>query len=219
MEFERVKGMVLDKLEQDLHPSLYYHNVEHTLDVMASVDQLAAGEGVNGTDLAMLKTAALFHDAGYLWAYDDNEHLACSYARKSLPAFHYSGQQIDAVCRLIMATAIPQEPDDQLGMILCDADLDYIGRDDFFSIANKLHMEWTKNHDRVIDSREWYTRQYLFFLEHDYFTASARKLRDEKKKKNKVKIEKLLAIYDDPRSIEEFARVLAANPAFKSFHQ
>lgn len=205
MNYTAVEQRILSKLENELSPSLHYHNFEHTLDVLRSVEQISAMEGVNGDELVLIKTAALFHDAGYLWAYDDNEPLACSLARKVLPDFHFGPSQVDTICQLIMATQIPQDPKSKLAMILCDADLDYIGRDDFFPIAHKLFREWTENHERVIESREWYTRQFFFMRDHEYFTDSARSLRNFKKRQNLGKIEQLLSVFEHPSNFEAYA--------------
>ncbi len=209
MNYTEVKRLVLSKLKEELSPSLHYHNYEHTLDVLRSVRKLADMEGVKGKELVLLKTAALFHDSGYLWAYDDNEALACSYAKEVLPGFGYEEEQIGDISQMIMATKVPQQPADKLEMILCDADLDYIGRDDFFPIARKLFLEWTENHDRVFEAREWYARQFLFFRDHVYFTDAARTLREEKKVRNLGKIEQLLSAFDDHLSIDEYARIIS----------
>jgi predicted metal-dependent HD superfamily phosphohydrolase len=208
MNYQEVKRQVLSKLKNELSPSLHYHNYAHTLDVIRSVEKLSAMEAVNGNEVILVQTAALFHDAGYLWAYDDNEQLACSYARELLPGFGYSSDQIETISQMIMATQIPQQPGDQLAMILCDADLDYIGRDDFFPIARKLYLEWSENNERVFEAREWYARQFLFFRDHQYFTRSAKALRQEKKIQNLGKIEQLLSVFDDIKNIEEHARML-----------
>ena len=41
-----------------------------------------------------------------------------------------------------MATEIPQNPKTHLEMIMCDADLDYLGRYDFETISNNLYTEF-----------------------------------------------------------------------------
>lgn len=40
-----------------------------------------------------------------------------------------------------MATKIPQSPNNLLEQIICDADPDYLGRDDFWKISNNLYHE------------------------------------------------------------------------------
>ena len=73
---------------------------------------------------------------------------------------------------MIMATKIPQSPATLPEMIICDADLDYLGRDDFESISNTLKTEFLiygiiKDHD------EWDRLQVSFFNSHQYFTKTS----------------------------------------------
>ncbi len=61
-----LEELVLEKLEQGLPKNLYYHNVKHTVDVYTQVELIGRAEGVSKEDLLLLRTAALFHDAGHL---------------------------------------------------------------------------------------------------------------------------------------------------------
>jgi uncharacterized protein len=192
MDFEKAKSFVIPRLKKELKPSLYYHNFQHTLDVCQSAENLAMLEGVNGEDRVMLKTAALYHDTGFLWQYDNNEALACDFARETLPRFDYQERHISRICELIMATQIPQLPGSHLEMIMCDADLDYIGRQDFFITALRLHREWSENSQKKIPFKDWYQNQLRFVQEHEYFTQTANKLRNERKKINLLQIRELL---------------------------
>lgn len=196
MDFNSLKDLVLDKLKKELKPSLYYHNYQHTIDVCESVDRLAEMENIRGEELVLLQTAALFHDTGFIWRYDNNEELACQYARELLPKFNYSIDQTDYICSMIMATQIPQTPRDLMGMVLCDADLDYIGRGDFFITALRLHREWSENSNRKITFKDWYLKQQSFIIQHEYFTESAKTLRNEKKQHNLSQVKELLNLLD-----------------------
>lgn len=196
MEFSLAKEFVLKKLTGELKPSLYYHNIQHTIDVCRSVETLAIMEKVNEEELTMLLTAALYHDTGFIWAYDNNEPMACRFAQETLPRFGYTESQIETVCRLIMATSMPQQPDTLLEKILCDADLDYIGREDFFITALRLHREWSENSARKMTFRHWYEKQREFVENHEFFTRSARLLRNEKKKKNLSQVRELLDLIE-----------------------
>ncbi len=201
MDFARVKEFVLQKLSKELKPSLYYHNAQHTIDVCRSVETLAIMEKVSEEELLLLLTAAVYHDAGFIWSYDNNEALACRFARDTLPGFGYSPGQVELICQLIESTTMPQQPQTLLEEILCDADLDYIGRDDFFITALRLHREWSENSLRKITFREWYERQRDFVETHGFFTRSARLLRDEKKKKNLSQVRELLDLIDSSADI------------------
>lgn len=187
MQFEQVYTFIMEKLENDLPTYVRYHNAQHTKDVMASADHLAEKEGVGEEDLMLLKTAALFHDTGFLQQMVGHEEISCEIARKHLPHFDYSPDQIDRICRIIMATRLPQTPEDKLGEILCDADLSYLGEDDYIRQSQKLFHE-LRTHNLVNTQEEWVVRQIEFLNQHKYFTETARKDHDIAKQKIIAKI-------------------------------
>ena len=141
MDPQAARSFILSELRDGLPTDRSYHSFEHTLDVYASTVTIAEEEGVSGEDMDLLKTAALYHDSGFLREPEDHEHGGCRVAREHLPHFGYSDEQVERVCEMIMATKIPQQPKNRLSEILCDADLDYLGRNDFFSIGDVLFKE------------------------------------------------------------------------------
>ena len=108
MDFEAAKDFVLNKLRNELNEQLTYHSPNHTLDVIEAVERLAAMEGVNGDDVTLLKTAALFHDIGFLKTYDGHEKASVNIAYKILPEFGYSEEDIKKIEGMINSTEIPQ---------------------------------------------------------------------------------------------------------------
>lgn len=168
---------ILAKLRQGLPKERTYHSFSHTLDVYRTVVAIAMEEGVEGEDLDLLRTAALYHDSGFLVQDHDHEEASCALARESLPQFGYAVAQIDRVCRMIMATKIPQQPHDLLSRILCDADLDYLGRADFFRIGSTLFSEF-KHYGVVNNERAWNELQVRFLEKHKYFTDTSRAMRE-----------------------------------------
>ncbi len=181
IDFEGAKKFILDKLKNELPPELQYHNFEHTLDVLESAERLALLEKENGHDLLLLKTAALFHDSGMLIQYGDHEEASGVITRQYLPDFGYSKPDIEIINRMILSTKLPQSASTRLEKILCDADLDYLGRDDFYMIAHRLRYEWGQLNIFPTTLYEWYRLQLSFLTNHDYYTPSAISLRQEKK--------------------------------------
>lgn len=180
MKFNEVKKFILNKLKSELPRHLSYHSVEHVKDVYKSCKIIAKGEGVKGDDLTLLLTAALFHDSGFLIQQKDHENISCEIAKKFLPKYDYSKEQITSICTMIEATRIPQTPTSKLGEILADADLDYLGRDDFFTIGNNLYDELCMY--GILDNEDDWNRLQIRFLEnHHYFTKTAIALRQDKK--------------------------------------
>lgn len=193
MNFEALKQFVIGKLSNELNKDLTYHCVEHTMDVLESVDRLGKMEGILNDDICLLKTAALFHDLGFVDVYDGHEEASIVLASNTLPAYGYSAKSIEIISNLIRATKIPQSPQNHLEEILADADLDYLGRDDLFIIGQRLQYEW-KKYGKISTLREWHEKQLAFIKNHKYFTKSAIKLRENKKQENIGELELLLCV-------------------------
>jgi uncharacterized protein len=175
--------IILDKLKNELPSQVYYHTIEHTLDVYNCTEIIAKKEGVNASNLKLLLVAAIYHDTGYLLQNTDHEQCSCQIARKYLSQYHYTKEEIDAICDIIMATKIPQNPKSHLEEIICDADLDYLGRDDFFKIGNNLYKELVA-FGKLITVEEWNSEQESFMKKHHYFTETSINCRQSQKEKN-----------------------------------
>ena len=180
MQFNDAKKFILKKLKKELPKHLSYHSVEHITDVYNSAKTIAKHEKIKAEDLKLLLTAALFHDSGFLEGQKEHEKLSCSIAKEYLPGFDYNEEQINKICGMIMATNIPQSPKNLLEEILCDADLDYLGRNDFFIIGDRLFSE-LRMYGMINDEMDWNRLQVRFLETHHYFTKTAIKLRKEKK--------------------------------------
>jgi len=191
IQFHDLQELVFDILEKGLSPDLSYHNLKHTIDVVTEVELIGWAEGISDEDLLILKTAALFHDIGHTVEYDNHEFHGTEIARQILPKFNYSGEQIDQICRLIMVTKMPPTPANLLEEIMCDSDLDYLGRIDFIPVSNTLYEE-LKIRDKVGTLNDWNKLQLSFISNHQYFTNTARKLREVNKQSQIERIRKLI---------------------------
>lgn len=172
--------MIFDKLEKELPAHLTYHNRYHTADVMQAAEIIAGNENIPEKEKELLLTAALFHDTGFLKKRAGHELESCNIAQYYLPLYGYTPDEIEQVSTLIMATKLPQSPQEKLGEILCDADLDYLGRDDFFTLSDRLFAE-LKAEGLIRDEEEWNREQADFMGKHQYFTTSQVKLRQPAK--------------------------------------
>ena len=183
MQFEQVYLFLIGKLEKGLPAFLVYHNIGHTKDVVEAAEKLALPENVSGDDLVLLKTAALFHDAGYMQDHVEHEELSCKIASKYLPDFGYTPQQIDVVCNLIRQTKLPGTPSDLLGQILCDADLYYLGKEHYSVYSKNLYQEF-KKFGTVKTKSEWVLMQIDFLSTHRFYTKTAIEDCELQKEKN-----------------------------------
>ena len=190
MDFEIARKAILQKLKESLPEELYYHSLEHTLNVEKSAILFAELEGISGIDLILLRTAVLFHDSGYIIRPTENEDYAIHLAREILPEYGYTPSEILRITELIDATKHDTEPRTLLEQIICDADHDYLGRPNYHSIADKLRLELA-HHGKVMEDAEWIQFQ-LDYLEHKhvYYTNSAINIRERGKQ---LRIEELKA--------------------------
>lgn len=184
MNISLVEKQVYELLDT-LPAFLHYHNKRHTEYVVAAALYLCDREQVSGDERALVKTAALLHDTGFTKLPDGNGHEAESnaIARQLLPAAGYSEQQIALVCRMILATQMPQSPHHHLEEILCDADLYYLGTQDFFTISQQLYHELLEG-NKVSSPEQWYQQQVNFLSSHRYFTKTAQQLLEMHKQIN-----------------------------------
>ncbi|MCE7858874.1 MAG: HD domain-containing protein [Chloroflexi bacterium CFX2] len=130
--FEEAWAYALHRLENGLSPKLLYHSVSHTRDdVVPGVSRLAAMEGIEGIELSLLITAAWFHDLGFVKQPQYHELISVRIATEVLPDYGFAYDQVETVKWAILATALPQKPQNLLEAILTDADLDVLGREDY----------------------------------------------------------------------------------------
>ena len=188
IDFEKWKQKVFSMLSSHLSPMLTYHTIEHTMDVIEQCERLALAEGIkDGEELLPLRLASLYHDTGFLYVYHNHEEKSCEIVQEHLQGEGLGSDTMSLICSLIMVTKIPQTPKTHLEEIICDADLDYLGRDDFECISNKLRKEFFA-FGFVRNEEEWNDVQIRFIESHRYFTKTAQHTRTEKKEQHLQKL-------------------------------
>ncbi len=180
VQFTDMQEIILERLERELPEYLYYHNVKHTVDVVTEVELIGWAEGLTDEEILLLKTAGLFHDVGHVIAYDNHEFHGTVIAREFLPKYGYNEDQINIICETIMATKLPPQPKGILQEIICDSDLDYLGRSDMIPVSNTLYKE-LKEQNKIGTLNDWNKLQVKFITHHQYFTKTARSLREVNK--------------------------------------
>jgi uncharacterized protein len=174
-------------------PELEYHNYAHTMDVVQAAQHIGTSEKISEHEMAILLTAATLHDSGYIKTRNGHEEESCRIADALLSEQGVSKADIDTVCSLIMATKVPQSPTDKLAKIICDADLDYLGRDDFFEIGHRVYLEF-RRFGIVKDEIEWNKMQINFLEHHKYFTKTSIENRHPKKMEHLTKLKEMVGI-------------------------
>ncbi len=185
--FARVKASVFDVLPEDLT----YHNIDHTKLVMANSIALGKHADLIENDLRILYAAAILHDTGYGKKYNANEGVAAMLASKLLPDFGFSQDEIDQINSMILATNLIITPSNVLEIYLIDADMAYLGQDDFLDWSNRLRKEWEAHGKFKGTDEEWIKGQIDFLTAFHYYSDEAIALFEEGKQNNLKKLKAL----------------------------
>jgi class 3 adenylate cyclase len=182
IDFEHMRRDIINRLKALLPEEVVYHDIAHTLNVEKAAIRFAKLEGVSEVDILLLRTAVLYHDAGFILQYHSNEEFAVTMAMNSLPGFGYTESQTNTVVEIIRSTGSGRSPETLLQEIMGDADHDYLGRADYYNVAKKLRLEM-ENFDEFMSDQEWIEFQ-LKYLEqtHRFYTETAKNIRLQGKK-------------------------------------
>lgn len=175
---------IINTLKENLAPYLTYHDWKHTEHVIRMAEYIAHKENRPEEDIVLIKTAALFHDAGFINSVaDGHEEASILMAQDRLPQFGYTKNEIKIIAGMIQATSIPQEPKTKLESILADADLEYLGTDNFERIGTNLYHE-IKHTKPNLSISEWNDIQIKFLQNHQYHTPYCIQYRNPIKQRN-----------------------------------
>lgn len=161
--------VVIDRLKKELDHLCEYHNVRHTLDVIDQSQIIGKTELLSTHELLLIRIAALFHDTGFLNQRPKHEEYSVEIFLEAAKDSEISEQDKAIISQCIMATRMPQQPISILDKVICDADLDYLGRDDFFPIGDALFREMNRNNE-ISDELAWNNLQVKFLNAHRFHT-------------------------------------------------
>ena len=183
-----VDEYIRDLFKDELPGGLKYHDANHTLHptkgVVAAANSIAISEKISEHDRELLIAAAYFHDSGYIREYGKNEPIAARMAGRILKLIGYQPDEIEKIQKMILATDLAVKPQTHVEKILCDADLDHFGRDDFFELDGKLREGRRIRGLDVNDDAKWYKGTLAVITNHQYYTESQKKFREKEKQKN-----------------------------------
>lgn len=161
-DYDAAIAYALQRLHAELPPSFSYHNAWHTAhDVLPAVRILAQRSGLFDAETRLLEVAAAYHDTGFLITQIEHERASCKIAAQVLPQYGFDSAQITRIEGMIMATRLPQSPQDAVEALLSDADLDVLGRDDFL-LRNRALRDELATFGRTFTDFEWYAAQLRF---------------------------------------------------------
>ncbi len=165
--------------------------MHHTLDALKTCDLYLRHIKINSHDARLLRLGILFHDIGFTVSNEEHEYKGSIIARDLLTQFGFKTKDIDVIVGLILSTKIPQSPKTLLENMICDIDLDYLGRSDFYEISESLYEELQVTIG-LKNKNDWNKIQVKFLEAHKYHTDFAIKKRQPEKEKRINELKKLI---------------------------
>lgn len=191
--------------KEQLPETILFHSYQHTVDVVeAALKICRKTDDVSQEDKVLLHMAALFHDTGYIEAYDGHEEVSARLAETFLSEKGLPEEDIASIKSLILATKPGHRPEGFLEEAIRDADMAHLGRKKFFERSERLRAEWTELRGQTYSDQEWYEIQLQFLMEAEYNTEYAQGKYGKRKRKNVKTIRRRLAAsLDRPKAIPE----------------
>lgn len=185
-----VENHVSGLLREKSKPSNVYHSSFHTQNVVENAIEIAKGSKVSEEELEIITIAAWFHDLGYIEKAENHEERSCEFAQEFLAENNYPQEKIDKIKGCILATKVPQSPKNIMEKVLCDADLNHLGKE-YFSERNDLYrLEVEMQTEQRMTEFEWLKGSIEFISPHRFFTSYAKKNLEPAKTENFNKLQK-----------------------------
>lgn len=180
---------LLEEMSEKFPAHLTYHTIEHIIDVANVCDHYIEYYKISEDKGRLIRIAAISHDYGYIFSPEDHEQRSITELRSRLNN-SYSEEEIELINGMIRSTKVPQDPKNFFEEILADADLDYLGRDDYNRLSEKLYKEFL--HFGVVNNdEEWLDVQIKFLESHHYHGELAIRNRNAKKQEKLSELKSL----------------------------
>lgn len=185
-----VEAYVTNFITEQVPAEYSYHDVQHTVNVVAAVKELGQAMEISDREMDILVLAAWFHDTGYDKGALKHEERSAKYAKAYLEKYQFPEQDLQKIMDCIMATCMPHNPKSLLEKIICDADLSHLGKKSYWDRCSRVRQELTLSKNITMDEQEWIDFELNFITAHQFQTPAAQKLYGKKKAKHVRQLKK-----------------------------
>lgn len=195
-----------------------FHNFQHTMAVVEAAELIAEQYELDAEERFIVTVAAWFHDTGYAQAWQGHEKRGAEIAKEFLQAHEVDDNTTQQIMDCILATTMPQKPQNLLEQIVCDADLSHLGQSSYWDRCGRVRQEFTLTRDTLMSDQEWVDFELGFMLSHQYHTEIARGLFDEAKARHiKQLYKRKRGLYPDqtPKTLAGFSQENLGNKKAK----
>jgi predicted metal-dependent HD superfamily phosphohydrolase len=193
--YKKIENHVTNLYEKSNVKGLYYHNLDHAMQVVARTKEIAAHYNVSENEMLILYAAAWFHDVGYLYTDAGNhEEKSSAIMRSYLSQFIADEEVLSAIESCIMATKYPQDPKNLLEEIICDADMYHLGTKNIKDTNKRIRKERLESRGEIFTKTNWLKSTIEFLEAHRFHTSYCKEILEDTKQENIDKMKKKLAL-------------------------
>ncbi|WP_158534860.1 HD domain-containing protein [Mucilaginibacter hurinus] len=194
---ENCEKYVRQLFDEKLPASMYFHNIDHTLSVVAATERLLSELTVSDSDKQIVLVAAWLHDTGYCYTYEGHEAISMTLAGDFLRNEQRSDLFISEVNYCIRATRFPPSPVRQTHSIICDADMAHLSSPYYPELTELLRKEWEVHLGQTYTEQDWDKLNLRFLSTHRYFTSAGQSNWESGKMSNLRSLERKVQRSDD----------------------
>jgi len=171
---EEAENFVCKLLKDKLSVLYFYHDCNHTLEVVTAVQELSKKEELSPLESEILLVAAWFHDTGYIYGCENHENHSIDIVSDFLKEKDKSDEYIQQVSSIIKATIFDYVPQSLLEKIIKDADFFHFTKEDYPIKCNLLRREWESTNRVKYTDLEWAQENLRMLSQrHVYYTEYA----------------------------------------------
>jgi predicted metal-dependent HD superfamily phosphohydrolase len=175
------------------HPSknLLYHNLRHTQKVAGYASEIALFYKMNDESLFIIRSAAWFHDTGYLFTGPKaHEEESVRIMKEFISNFNVSEMVIDKIQRCIMVTRRVTVPVSLSEEIMCDADTYHFGTLEFRQTDPLIKKEIELL--TGTESKDWLSTTIHMLRNHRFYTSYCQEKLNVGKSQNMLWLQSML---------------------------
>lgn len=175
---------VLKLLVKKMSPKFLYHGIYHTLEVVHNCKVIGFNSQMTPEEYEDVVIAAWFHDTGFIERAEGHEKISAQLANKFLTKHNHPEERIKKITKCIKRTNLAKEPRELMDMVLRDADVAHLGREDFIVKQELLRLEIEACSGTNYSNKQWDEINYSFLSAHQYYTTYARSIFNNEKQMN-----------------------------------
>ena len=206
---EEAENFVCKLLKDKLSVLYFYHDCNHTLEVVTAVQELSKEEKLSPLESGILLVAAWFHDTGYIYGCENHENHSIDIVSDFLKEKDKSEEYIQQVSSIIKATIFDYIPQSLLEKIIKDADFFHFTKEDYPIKCNLLRREWESTNRVKYTDLEWAQENLRMLSQrHVYYTEYAIENWQTLKEKNiKVIEQEIQNMQNDSSDLLEVTKI------------